>query len=72
MKCNRCNFPIDSSKEAYVVIPNAEQCGFRAHRPTVFSHASCFERDVKHAYKQQMESEAALLREIAKDKAVGA
>jgi hypothetical protein len=69
MKCNRCNLPIDSTKDAHVVMPNPEQCGFRSRRSTSFCHASCFERDVKQAYRQQMESEAALLREIAEERA---
>jgi hypothetical protein len=46
-KCNRCNLPIDRESEAFVTMPNAEQCGFRARRPTAFAHARCFERDVK-------------------------
>ena len=65
MKCNRCKRPIDASKEAHVVIPNPEQCGFKAGRPTVFAHASCFERDVKAAYRQEMEAEAERMSEIA-------
>lgn len=69
MKCNRCNLPIDSTKEAHVVMPNPEQCGFRSRRPTAFAHASCFERDVKDAYRRQLESEAELAREIAEARA---
>jgi len=46
MKCNRCNLPIDRD-DAFVTMPNAEQCGFRARRPTAFAHARCFERDIK-------------------------
>ena len=65
MKCNRCGLPIDSSKEAHVVMPNAEQCGFKARRPTVFAHASCFERDLKATYKQEVAAEAERQSEIA-------
>lgn len=68
MKCNRCNLPIDSTKEAHVVMPNSEQCGYRSRRPTCFSHASCFERDVIAACKQRLESEAELQREIAAER----
>lgn len=64
MKCNRCNSPIDSSKEAHVVMPNAEQCGFKSRRPTAFAHASCFERDVKATYRLEIETEAERHREI--------
>lgn len=64
MKCNRCNLPIDTARDAHVVMPNSEQCGFRSRRPTMFAHASCFERDVKDAYRRQLESEAELAREI--------
>lgn len=64
MKCNRCKLPIDSSKEAHVVMPNAEQCGFKSRRPTAFAHASCFERDVRMTYRREMEAEAERLKEI--------
>ena len=69
MKCNRCNLPIDTTKDAHVIIPNPEQCGYRARQRTAFCHASCFERDVKAAYRQQLENEAELAREIAEMRA---
>ena len=64
MKCNRCKLPINPSEEAHVVIPNAEQCGFKSRRPTAFSHASCFERDVRVTYRREMEADAERQKEI--------
>lgn len=64
MKCNRCNLPINASEEAHVVIPNAEQCGFKSRRPTAFAHASCFERDVRATYRREMEADAERHKEI--------
>jgi hypothetical protein len=54
IKCNRCQLPIDREWDAFVTMPNAEQCGFRSRRRTVFAHARCFERDVKAAHDQEL------------------
>lgn len=69
MKCNRCNLPIDRD-DAFVTMPNREQCGYKARRPTAFAHARCFERDIKSTYKQELKDRAALLKEIDADDAV--
>lgn len=64
MKCNRCSLAIDPTRDAFVVMPNPEQCGKGAFRPTRHAHASCFERDVKAAYKQELELNAERQKEI--------
>ena len=65
-KCNRCNKSIDCDKEAFVTIPNPEQYGYKSRRPTSFSHASCFERDIKRDYEQAQKERDALLLEIGR------
>lgn len=45
MKCLYCSKPIDGSKEAFVTIPNPEQCGYQSRRPTKFVHATCYEQE---------------------------
>jgi len=68
MKCNRCNLPIDSTKDAFVTMPNPEQCGYRSRRPTVFAHARCFEKGVIESYEQRKENERELREDIRKQK----
>jgi hypothetical protein len=65
-KCNRCNLPIDRERDAFVTMPNAEQCGYRARRGTAFAHARCFEKDVKAAYEQELKDRDALMLEIGR------
>lgn len=69
MKCNRCKLPIDSTSEAHVVMPNPAQCGKGSLRPTKFAHASCFEKDVKEQYRQELASESERAKEIAEARA---
>lgn len=65
MKCNRCNLPIDRD-DAFVTMPNAEQCGFRARRPTAFAHARCFERDIKADCAREQKERDALMVDIGR------
>lgn len=65
-KCNRCKLPIDQTREAFVTMPNAEQCGFRARRPTAFAHASCFEKDIKADCERDRKDRDALMVEIGR------
>jgi hypothetical protein len=64
MKCNRCNKAIDSERDAFVTMPNAEQCGYQRRRPTVFAHARCFEKDVKTSYELELKSRDEMMVEI--------
>lgn len=63
-KCNRCKLSIDREREAHVIMPNSEQCGYKSRRPTAFAHASCFEADVKRNYVQSLKDQARFLAEV--------
>jgi hypothetical protein len=60
-KCNRCNLPIDRERDAFVTMPNAEPCGFRARRPTAFAHARCFEGDIRAEVEREQKNRDAEL-----------
>lgn len=64
MKCNRCNLSIDGTSDAFVTMPNSEQCGYRSRRPTQFAHARCFEKGVIESYEQRKTHERELRAEI--------
>jgi hypothetical protein len=56
-KCNRCNLPIDRERDAFVTMPNPEQCGYGRRRPTAFAHARCFEKDIKADHERFLNSQ---------------
>lgn len=64
MKCNRCKLEIESTKDAFVTMPNSEQCGYRSRRGTAFAHARCFEKDVIESYELRKANERELHAEI--------
>jgi hypothetical protein len=53
MKCLYCNKPIDRDKEAHVVIPNPEQCGYQSRRATKFVHAKCYEAETIRMHEER-------------------
>lgn len=65
-KCNRCGMTIDRDKDAFVTIPNAEQCGYKARRPTSFAHACCFERDLRADVARELKERDSLMLEIGR------
>lgn len=65
-KCNRCNKEIDKEADAFVTIPNSEQCGYRAGRRTAYAHARCFEKDIRADVERQQKERDALMLEIGR------
>lgn len=64
MKCLYCPLPIDSTKDAFVTIPNPEQCGYRSRGGTKLVHARCYEKETIRIHEQRKASEEALRLEI--------
>lgn len=67
-KCNRCNKAIDTERDAFVTMPNAEQCGYQRRRPTAFAHARCFEKDIRASIAQEQKDSLVKALEIARAK----
>ena len=53
MKCLYCSNPIDGTSEAFVTIPNPQQCGYRARTSTKFVHAKCYEQETIRIYEER-------------------
>lgn len=64
MKCLYCKLPVDSTAEAFVTIPNAEQCGYRSRAATKFVHARCYEQETIRIHEERKAHEAQLKAEI--------
>jgi hypothetical protein len=69
IKCTQCHKTVDRENDAHIVIPNTNRVGYQRHRPTSFTHATCFEKLVifNHEIRKRDETRtAAQVEEVMK------